>query len=222
MTQLLRPLSISFAVAALTAITVYIAAYFIYPVTGIKVEGAHMLPETYVWNAVSDRASLMTLNSSLLERKIKSNPWVKGAEVSKDWQSGIVMVEVKEHRPVLKGEIDGRGNVYAADGTELPVLGGAGLPTVNLGERRLESILSSGRTLQKNGVTVESVPGVGPGGVEAIVDGRRVIFSGPVQVEQARMLPKVMAQNPDVAVFDLRSPERVVAAAIPPIEQPGG
>lgn len=222
MTQLLRPLCISFAVAALTAITVYIGAYFIYPVTGIKVEGARMLPETYVWNAVSDRASLMTLNPSLLERKVKSNPWVKGVEVSKDWPSGIVMVEVEEHRPVLKGEINGREDVYAADGTELPALGGSDLPVVELGEKRLESILSSGRTLQENGVSVESVLGVGPGGVEAIVDGRRVIFSDSVQVEQALMLPEVMAQNPDVAVFDLRSPERVVVGTIPTIEQPGG
>jgi hypothetical protein len=210
----LRPVCVSIAVAALTAVVVYIGAYLAYPVTGIQVEGAHMMPETKVLGSISDRASLLTLNPELLERRLKSNPWVKGAAVSKDWESGIVTVEVEEHRPVLKSELDGRKVVFAADGTELPRLGGTDLPVIELNGERLESILSSGQTLERNGAAVESIAGAGPGGVEALVNGRRVVFADEVRAGQAETLAEVMRQNPDAAVFDLRSPERVVVSNV--------
>lgn len=214
MTQLLRPVCVSIAAAALTAIVVYIGAYLAYPVTGIQVQGTRMLPETQVWGAVSDRASLLTLNPELLERRLESNLWVKGAEVLKDWKSGIVAVEVEERRPVLKGKFDGREVVFAADGTELPRLGGTNLTAIELNRKRLESILSSGQNLEKNGAAVESIAGAGPGGVEVVVDGRRVVFSDVVREGQAEALTEVMRQNPEAPVFDLRSPERVVVGGI--------
>ncbi|CAN5726041.1 hypothetical protein BH24ACT22_BH24ACT22_17630 [soil metagenome] len=215
MSQLLRPISLSLAAAALTAIVVYIGAYLAYPVTGIHVEGTRMLPETKVWGAVPNHASLLTLNSKLLERRLESNAWVEGAEVLKDWQSGIVTVEVEERRPVLKGRVDGRQAVFAADGTELPRLGGADLPGIELNEKRLESILDSGQILEKNGSTVEYIEGVGPGGVEALVDSRRVVFSGVVRPGQAETLRGIMEQNPDAGSFDLRSPERIIVGEAP-------
>lgn len=210
MIGVLRPVCLSLAVAALTAVIVYIGAYLAYPVTGVQVEGARMLPETQVLNSVSDRASLLTLNRELLERRLKSNPWVEDAAVLKDWKSGIVTVEVEERRPILKSEVGGREVVYAADGTELPRLGGANLPVVGLNEKRLEKVLSSGSTLEKNGAAVDSIVGAGPGGIEARVEGRRVVFSGVVRDLQARGLPEIMRQNPDAPGFDLRSPERIV------------
>lgn len=214
MNQVLRPLCVSIAVAALTAITVYIVAYLAYPVTGIQVEGDHMLPESKVWGAVPDRASLLTLNPELLERRLESDPRVEGAEVLKDWESGIVTVEVEEQRPVLKAQVDGREAVFAADGTELPQLAGTELPTVELNEKQLESILSAGQTLKKNGVSVETITGAGPAGVEALVEGRSVVFSDGVRVGQAEALPEVMRQNPDAPLFDLRSPERIVIGEV--------
>ncbi len=214
MTKFLRPICVSLAVAVLTAILVYIVAYLVYPVTGVKVQGARMVPETQVWNSVPDRASLLTLNTTLLERRLGANPWVKGVKVLKDWQSGIVTVEVEERRPFLSGEVDGRKAVFAADGTELPRLGGADLLGIETNEERLESILSSGQTLEKNGVAAESITGLSPGGVEALVDGRRVIFSDEVRAGQAATLPEVMRQNPDAPVFDLRSPERIVVEEV--------
>lgn len=210
MIGVLRPLCLSLSIAALTAAVVYIAAYLAYPVTGVQVEGARMLPETKVLESVSDRASLLTLNQELLERRLKSNPWVESAVVLKDWKSGIVTVEVEERRPILKSEVDGREAVYAADGTELPRLGGASLPVVGLNEKRLEKVLSSGRALQENGAAVDSIVGAGPGGVEALVEGRRVVFSGVVADAQARGLSEIMRQNPAASDFDLRSPERIV------------
>lgn len=210
MIQALRPVCVSVAVAILTAITVYIASYLIYPVTGVEVEGARMMPETEVWSAIPDRASLLTLNAGLLERRLESNPWVEGAEVSKDQQSGIVTVEVQERSPVLKVDVGNREAVFAADGTELPGLGGAGLKSLSLDENRLEDILRAGKTLEENGMKVGSVEAVGAGGIEAAIDGRRVLLSGEVGVEQARALSEIMEQNPEAEVFDLRSPERVV------------
>ncbi len=208
--QFLRPISISLAVAALTAITVYIVSYLVYPISGIDVEGAHMLPKTEVWQAVPDRTSLVTLNATLLEKRLKSNPWVESVDVSRDWASGIVTVKVEERRPILSGKMDGREVVYAADGTEIPRLGGVGLKSVALDQRRLEEILKAGKTLKNNGVAVDSIIGAGAYGVEAMVDGRRVVFAEEVGAQQARALPKLMSLYPQVPRFDLRSPERIV------------
>ena len=66
-----------------------IVAYLSYPVTGIRVEGATMYPESDAWNAVSQHASLLTINEENLERRVEANPWVEGAEVLKDNGSGI-------------------------------------------------------------------------------------------------------------------------------------
>ncbi len=208
--RFLRPISISLAVAVLTAIAVYIVSYLIYPVSGINVEGARMLPKSEVWQAVPDRASMVTLNVTLLEKRIKSNPWVESVGVSKDWSSGIVTVKVEERRPLVSGELDGSKVVYAADGTRIPSLGGVGLNSVPLDRRRLEEILKAGKTLEDNGVTVDSITGAGAYGIKAVVEGREVVFTGDVGARQAQALPRLMSRYPEVRSFDLRSPERVV------------
>ena len=210
MTRLLRPICLAVAVAILTAITVYILSYLAYPVTGVEIENARMLPETEVWDAVPDHASLLTLNSNLLENRLKTNPWVKGVEVSKNWKSGIVSVKVEERHPMLKGEVDGQEVVFSGDGSELPKLGGVELERVEVGENRLRDILNVTRSIEKNGSSVGLISGVDPRGVTAMVNGRRVIFSKDVGKLQARALPRLMEQNPDAPVFDLRSPGRVV------------
>ena len=169
-----------------------------------------MFPQTEAWNAVPEHASLLTLNTEMLERRVESNPWVEGAEVSKNWESGIVTVQVEERRAVLDGEVDGRRVILAADGTEVPGLGGADLRKVELDEDQLGEIVEFGRVLERNGVTLDSVDEVGPGGIEATVEGRRVIFSGSVSDGQVRALVDVMRWHPEAPIFDLRSAERVV------------
>ena len=206
----LRSISISAAVAVLTTVTILLVAYLVAPVAGLRVEGARMFPETEAWNAVPEHASLLTLNAEMLERKVESNPWVEGAEVSKNWESGIVTVQVEERRVVLDGEVNGRRVILAADGTELPGLGGADLRKVELDEDQLGEIVEFGRVLKSNGVTLDSVDEVGPGGIEATVEGRRVIFSGSVGDGQVRALKDVMRWHPEAPIFDLRSAERVV------------
>ncbi|MDP8949846.1 MAG: FtsQ-type POTRA domain-containing protein, partial [Actinomycetota bacterium] len=96
------------AVAALTTVTVFVASYLILPVAGVQVTGARMFPESEAWYAVPARASLLTLNTASLEREVESNPWVKSAMVTRDWESGIVTVQVEERRAILDAEIDGR------------------------------------------------------------------------------------------------------------------
>ncbi len=208
--QVLQSLCIATAVAALTAAVIYMVSYLIYPVTGIEVKGAHMFPESQAQTAVPDHASLITLNSAMLSRKIESNLWVKSVKVRKDWDSGIVAVEVKERRAVLDAEIEGHREVFAADGTELPGLGGANLERVEMGEDQLEGILRAGRVLASNGVALESVDGVGAGGIRAKVGGRTVIFTGGVGDAQVKALSEVMSENPKARRFDLRSEGRVV------------
>ena len=210
MRNLLRALVISAAVAALTTVVVFVGAYLTVPVAGVQVVGARMLPESEAWNAVPDRASLLTLNTAALERKVRSNLWVKGAVVTKNWDSGIVTVEVEERRAVLDAEVEGRRVIVAADGAKLPELGGADLERIELDEDLLGDVLEFARVLESNGVKLDSVDEAGPGGIEATVEGRRVVFSGGVGDEQARTLEEVMGEHPDAPIFDLRSPQRVV------------
>lgn len=208
--RLLRAVVLSAAVAALTAVVVYAGAYLLLPVTGLEVTGARMFPESEAWQALPQRASLLTLNTDAMERKLESNPWVQGAEVMKNWDSGIVTVEVKERRAVLSGLLNGREVYYSADGAELPGLGGARLGRVELDAGRVEEILGIVGTLRESDAKLESVDEVGARGVTVTVDGRRVLLSGDVGRDQARALEGIMEEHPEAPYFDLRSPGRVV------------
>jgi hypothetical protein len=172
-----------------------------------------MYPESEAWNAVPDHASLLTLNEEMLKRKVQSNPWVQGVKVNENWKSGIVTVQVKERRPVLYAEVEGRRIILSSDGKELPGLGGAGLARVELDRDQVGEILEFARVLNRSGVTLDSVDSIGAGGIEATVEGRPVIFSGDVAERQARALKEIMPEHPDARVFDLRSPDRVVVGA---------
>jgi hypothetical protein len=208
--NLLRALLLSAAVAALTTATVFVISYLSAPVAGVQVIGARMFPELEAWNAIPNRASLLTLNAATLQEKIESNPWVEGAVVTKNWDSGIVTVQVEERRAVLNAEVDGRRTILAADGTRLPGLGGADLERVELDEDLLGEVVEFARVLDSNGVRLDSIDEAGPGGIEATVEGRRVVFSGDISDGQARVLEGVMAEHPDAEIFDLRTPQRVV------------
>ena len=213
MTSHLRAVLISLLVALATTATVVAVAYLIFPVTGIRVEGATMYPESDAWDAVSEHASLLTLNEEKLERRVESNPWVEGAEVLEYNESGIVTVKVEERRPVLDAEVGGERRTLAVDGGELPGLGGVGLATVELDEDQVGDVLRVGRVLGEGGLQMESVDAAGPGGIAATVEGRRVVFAEDVSEDQVQALGDVMGRWREVAVFDLRSPGRVVVTA---------
>ena len=201
---------LSTAVAALTALVAYAGSYLLFPVTGLEVTGARMFPESEAWEALPDRASLLTLNTATLAEEVESNPWVEGAKVLKDWDSGIVTVEVKERRAVLSGVLGGREVFYSADGARLPGAGGARLEHVALDRGRLEGVLGVVGGLEESGIAPESVDEVGAGGITVTVDGRRVLVSGRVGAGQARALAGIMEAQPEAPYFDLRSPGRVV------------
>jgi hypothetical protein len=208
--KFLSSVAISVAVAVLTAFAALIVSYLLFPVTGIEVQNARMFPESEAWEAIPSHASLPFLNSGALERRVRSNPWVKGAKVIKDWESGIVTVEVKERRAVLDGDLGDRRVVLAEDGTELPGLGGGDLERVGLDEVQLEEILRVGEVLEENGVGLDSIDGVGAGGIEATVEGRRVLFADRLGDGQALVLADFVEEHPEASYFDLRSPDRVV------------
>ena len=190
-----------------------VVAYLSFPVTGIRVEGATMYPESDAWDAVSEHASLLTLNEEKLERRVEDNPWVEGAEVLEDNESGIVTVKVEERRPVLDAEVEGERRTLALDGGELPGLGGAGLARVELDEDQVGDVLRVGRVLREGGLQMESVDAAGPGGIAATVEGRKVVFAEDISEDQVRALGDVMGRWREAAVFDLRSPGRVVVTA---------
>ena len=211
MTSHLRSILISLLVALVTTAAVVVVAYLSFPVTGIRVEGATMYPESDAWDAVSEHASLLTLNDEKLERHVESNPWVEGAEVLEDSESGIVTVKVEERRPVLDAEVEGERRTLALDGGELPGLGGTGLNMVELDEDQVGDVLRVGRVLREGGLRMESVDAAGPGGIAATVEGRTIVFAGEVSGLQVQALDEVMGRWREGVVFDLRSPGRVVA-----------
>jgi hypothetical protein len=190
-----------------------VVAYLSFPVTGIRVEGATMYPESDAWDALSQHASLLTLNDEKLERKVEANPWVEGAEVLEDNESGIVTVKVEERRPVLDAEVEGERKTLALDGGELQGLGGTGLARVELDEDQVGDILRVGRVLRAGGLQMESVDAAGPGGIAATVEGQRVVFAEEVSEDQVLALGTVMGRWRESAVFDLRSPGRLVVTA---------
>ncbi|HET7479736.1 MAG TPA: FtsQ-type POTRA domain-containing protein [Rubrobacteraceae bacterium] len=221
--RVVRGISLSIAVAGLTGAVVFIVAYLLYPVTGIQVKGARMYPESEVSQSLSDGASLLTLNTAMLRRQVETNPWVESAKVTKQWQSGIVIVQVKERRAVLDGDLDGRRVILAVDGTELPGLGGARLGRVKVDEDQVEEILRAGRSLESHGIALQSVDDVNAGGTEATVEGRRIIFADRLADDQIEALPEIMRSNPRAPLFDLRSPGRVVVSyEDPPSSRDGG
>ncbi|CAN5638354.1 hypothetical protein BH20ACT12_BH20ACT12_09700 [soil metagenome] len=199
--------------AAATTLVVVLLTYLSFPVTGVRVEGARMYPKYEAASAIPDHASLLTLNSEMLERRVESNPWVQGAEVNENWKSGIVTVQVEERRPVLDAEVDGRRFVISSDGKELPGLGGASLERVELDRDQVREILEFASALHESGLSLDSVDEVGAGGIGATVEGRRVIFSRAVGERRAMALKRIMPEHPDARVFDLRSPERVVVGS---------
>ncbi len=213
MTSHLRSILISLLVALVTTAAVVVVTYLSFPVTGIRVEGATMYPESDAWDAVSEHASLLTLNEEKLERRVESNPWVQSAEVLEDSESGIVTVEVEERRPVLDAEVEGQRRTLALDGRELPGLGVSSLQRVELDEDQVGDVLRVGRVLKEGGLLMESVDAAGPGGIAATVEGRRVVFTDEVSGDQVRALEHVIGRWRESAVFDLRSPDRVVATA---------
>ncbi len=215
MRKFLYSIAASVVAAVLTAFTALFVSYLLFPVTGIEVQSARMLPESEAWEAVPKHASLPFLNSEALERRMTSNPWVKGAKVLKDWESGIVTVEVEERRAILNADLGDRRVVLAEDGTELPGLGGADLERVGLDEVQLEEILRVGEVLEENGVVLESIDGAGAGGVEATVEGRRVLFADGLEDGQARALNDFVEEYAEASYFDLRPPSRVVIGAEP-------
>ena len=213
MTSHLRAILLSLTAAFVTTAAVVVVAYLSFPVTGIRVEGATMYPESDVWDTVARHASLLTLNEERLERHVESNPWVEVAEVLEDSESGIVTVKVEERRPVLDAEVDGRRRTLALDGVALPGLGGTSLRRIELDEDQVGDVLRVGRVLKEGGLLMESVDDAGPGGIAATVEGRRVVFAEDVSEAQAEGLADVIGRWQGSAVFDLRSPGRVVVTS---------
>ncbi len=114
---------------------------------------------------------------------------------------------------MLDAEVEGERKTLALDGGELPGLGGASLARVELDEDQVGDVLRVGRVLREGGLQMESVDAAGPGGIAATVEGRRVVFAEEVSEDQVQALGDVMGRWREAAVFDLRSPGRVVVTA---------
>lgn len=123
---------------------------------------------------------------------------------------------------MLDGVLNERRIILAADGTELPGLGGASLGRVEVDEDHVEEILRAGRNLRSHGIALQSVDDVGAGGIEATVEGRKIIFADRLTDEQVEALTGIMRRNPKASLFDLRSSGRVVVGENPSSGRGGG
>lgn len=211
-THVLRTSLISVFTGVVAATAIFIGAYIAFPLKDVTVSGTEMLPESEVEQLVSSRASLLTLNATSLENEIEASPWARSADVRRDWGKSEVVVDVDERKPAIRVSVDGRDSVLASDGTVLPGDGGAALPTVEIEGWRVPEVLAAARVLEEGGAGLDSVDSVGAGGIRATVAGRRVLLSDSVGGGQVDALEKVMQKNPARAVFDLRSPGRVVVS----------
>ena len=207
---------VSAVAACTTTVAVFIICYLFFPVTGLDVQGTRALPESEVRQTFPERASIPLLSSRNLERRLKSNPLVKDADVLKDWQSGIVTVKVEERQAVLDGSVGGRKIVVAQDGTKLPKTGEFSLEEVWLDESGLEEVLAGARALDEGGVSLRSIDRVDAGGVHATVEGpgrgagRQVVFADDIEEGQVQVLKGLINRRPEASYFDLRAPRRVV------------
>ncbi|WP_119068159.1 cell division protein FtsQ/DivIB [Rubrobacter indicoceani] len=207
--HVLKTALLSVFAGAVAATAIFAGAYVAFPLKGVAVKGNEMLSADKVERLVSS-PSLLTLNVASLQQEIESDPWVESAGISRDWNKNEVVVEVKERSAVLRVSVDGRIKILASDGTELPGDGGAELPVVELKGWRVSEVLGAARMME-GGSGFESVDSVGAEGISATVTGRRVLLSESVEAEQVEALGAVIRDNPEpAAVFDLRSPGRVV------------
>jgi hypothetical protein len=200
---------------------VLIALYLLFPLNDIRVEGNEMLLDSALLEDIPERTNLLMIRASDLERGLNSNPWVEGVDVNKDWDSGTVVVKVKERAAALNARLTGGERVVLAeDGTRLPGLGRASLSEIEVGRVRLKEIQEGQRSLERNGVAVESVESVGGEGVELSVkgsegSGSKVMFSGGIGGGQARMLDELLSERSEARYFDLRTAGRVVVGPAP-------
>lgn len=214
--------SISFAALSLSALAIVL--YLLFPVQQVRVEGNRMLPDSEITRNIPERTSLPLIRAGSLEANVDSNVWVKGVSVNKDWDSGMVSVQVEERSATLNASLEGGDRVVlAGDGARLPGLGGASLSELKVDEARLEEIRAGQQSLEESGVEVESVDSVGARGVEVSVrrpggPPARALFSGEIGAGQARVLEGLLKERPDARYFDLRAPERVVVGK----SDPGG
>lgn len=199
----------------MTAACVFASAYLLFPLNGIQVKGAVMFQRSELSDFDSRGSSLLTLNSSALEKTVLEDPWVSDVSVEKNWSDNVAVVKVEERKPILMAKIDGEEVVFAPDGEELPGEGTVDLDPVEVEWYEVDGILRAVRTMRESGARVGSVEGYGVEGIEATVEGYKVIFSEDVGPEQARALRGVIAANPQASGFDLRSPGRVVVSGDP-------
>lgn len=212
-TRILGTTLVSVVAGMVAAAAIFIAALVAFPLESVSVRGTSEVPKSDIERLVSTRSSLLTLNTDSLEADIEGNPWVEGATVGRDWRKREVVVDVDERVAVLRVSVDGDVRVLASDGTALPGDGAKELPVVELQGWEVATILQAAEAVEGGGGDLESVDSVGEEGITATVAGRSVLLSEIVEVAQIEALGEVFRENPeDEAVFDLRSPGRVIVS----------
>ncbi|MGI8650226.1 MAG: cell division protein FtsQ/DivIB [Rubrobacter sp.] len=204
---------VSVAAGVVAAATIFVGAYVAFPLESVSVEGTEMLPKSKVEQLVSSRTSLLTLNAASLKEEIEASPWVEDATISRDWQKREVIVDVDERVAVLRASVDGKTEILASDGASLPGDGDMDLPVVELESWQTSEVLAVARAIEDGGAGLESVDSVGVEGISATVAGRKILLSDSVKTEQIEALGDVFRENPEAAVFDLRSPGRIIVSA---------
>jgi cell division protein FtsQ len=215
------------------AIWVYQSDIFL--VTSVKVSGAARLSEQEVVRIadVPEKATLLKLPTQAIERRVKSNPWVVDASVSRQFPHTVV-IRVQERRPfaaVVVGRlaylVDTAGVVLAAQPatmTLLPLfvevpLSSAPLPSQRLTGREVENALAvlkalpaglRGQVDRVYAKTVDDLRLVTKSGLE-------IVFGRAEQLDKKRfVIENLIKQAPKKIIYiDVKAPDAPTAKYAP-------
>jgi len=108
----------------------------------IVVTGNHILYEQQIFeqSELDKNANILSINLSILQEKIRSNPWIKDAEVMRDLPDKLI-IRIKEQKPIAVLDmgrnffINDSGQIFkektASDPNDLPVVTGLGLSDIH-------------------------------------------------------------------------------------------
>jgi cell division protein FtsQ len=142
-----------FKVASLIAVVTLMSFMFIFgydlmtqcdyfKAKSIVVTGNHILSEQDILeqSEINKNVNILSVNLSILQEKIRSNPWIEDAEVMRDLPDKLI-INIKEQQPIAildlgrKFFINASGKIFketsASDPDNLPVVTGLKLSDIN-------------------------------------------------------------------------------------------
>jgi len=226
---------VAIALVGLVGGVVWVYQSSVFEVTSVKVSGAARLSGQEVERIadVPSGATLLKLPVQAIERRVKSNPWVVDAKVTRQFPHTVV-IRVQERRPfaaVVVGRlaylVDTSGVVLAAQPvtmTPLPLFVEVPLSSTPLPSQRL-----TGREVENALAVLKALPASLRGQVDRVyaktVDdlrlvtksGLEIVFGRAEQLDKKRfVIENLIKQSPKKIIYiDVKAPDAPTAKYAP-------